>query len=49
MHGCLPNVPDVPYVFDLVLCAFAWAFVILDSVPYGFDVKHAKLTGRFKT
>ena len=41
--------PNIPYVSDLGLCNFAWTFVILDSVPYGFDVKPAKLVNRFKT
>jgi hypothetical protein len=41
--------PNVLYVSDLGLCVFALAFVILDSVPYGFDVKPAKLVNWFKT
>jgi hypothetical protein len=40
--------PNIPYVSDLGLCIFALALVILDSVPYEFDVKPAKLVNNLK-
>jgi hypothetical protein len=41
--------PQRSYVSDLGLCTFALTLVILDSIPYEFDVKHAKLVNSFKT